>query len=181
MDDKSIQGLTRKEVAKRFGVSVGTVRAWQRNFASWLEVEKQQYGGGRRQATRYSDSDLKVFVIVDRLTDEGLNYDDIREVMDEELESQAYEVPEAPPEEEVKDKEPGVSLAKYSAVVASLQRAEGTLEARTEERDFLRERLTVLEESQAKERERLQDRIDTLEEKLDEERQKSWFQKLRGR
>ena len=183
MADKSYQeGLTRSEAAARFGVSVSTIRTWQRKFKDWLEVEQQEYGGGQRQATRYSDNDLLVFSVVRRLTKEGQRYKDILEHMDSELAGATFELSEETPEEE--KSEPGVSLVpwtQYSSVVAQLQGAEGKLEAIEDERNYLRERLDKQDNSHNDERERWNKELDEVRQQLDAESQKSWWQKLRGK
>jgi len=170
--------LTRKEVAKRFGVSVSAVRAWQREFSQWLEVEPQKPGGGRYNVTTYSLDDMRVFAIVQRLTGkpDNMTYDEVSEVMDKELAMFAVDdIPagqEPPPD--VEQSTALVPWTQFSAVVASLQNAEGKLEVIEEERDWLRERLD-------EERERLEAKINTLEAKLNEERARSWLDKLLGR
>ena len=166
MADKSQQeGMTRSEAANALDVSVSTIRAWQRNFKSWLEVEEQNFGGGRRQATKYTQADMLVFATVKRLSDEGLRYEQISERLDKELATATFELPEEEATEEPagQSKALTVTYQQYSAVVASLQGTEGKLEAVTEERDYLRERVAELED------------------KYMEEVRKSWWQKLTGR
>jgi DNA-binding transcriptional MerR regulator len=197
MADKSKQeGLTRKEVAQRFGVSVSTIRAWQKKFGQWLEVETMAYGGGRQKATTYSNNDLRVFSIVNRLTAEGKTYEDIGAGMKTELASTPLELPDEEPAQKEAPEGESVALATYSATVARLQRVEGKLEAIEDERDYLRERVGGLEvkldannerfdeerERFFNERNQLQDKLveerTELLSQLDEERQKSWLKKL---
>ena len=179
-DTSNQEGLTRSEVAKKFGVSVSTVRTWQREFQDQLEVKKQEYGGGRRQATRYSDADMLVFATVKKLADEGLRYADIHKRLDEELASATFELPEDASEDE--KEEPGTSMVpwtQYSATVAKLQGVEGKLEAIESERDYLRERVDTMDTRHDKEREEWKEELDEMKQQLEEERQKSWWQKLR--
>jgi len=181
-DTSNQEGLTRSQVAARFGVSVSTVRTWQREFMDWLEAEKQEYGGGRRKATQYTANDLLVFSVVHRLTKEGQRYKDIRERLDEELAGATLELPGETPEDE--ESEPGTSMVpwhQYSATVAQLQGTEGKLEAIEDERNYLRERLDTKDESHKGERSLWKEELNEVKEQLDEERQKSWWQKLRGK
>jgi len=181
-DNKSQVGLTRSQVAQRFGVSVSAVRTWQKNFKEWLEVEPQKFGGGRHKANIYTEHDMLVFATVRRLTKEGQNFAQIRERMDEELASATFE--HVPDEQGDDEEQPGTALVpwqRYSIVVAQLQGTEGKLEAITDERDYLRERVDKVELRQDEERERFKEQIDKLEGELDEERQKSFWQRLIGR
>lgn len=178
---KKAEGLTRKEVAARFGVSVSTVRSWQRNFGDWLEVEEQVYSGGRKKATTYSNKDLLVFTVVQRLTGppDHLPYKKVKKRLDKELTTATLEVPkeELPPEDAG---EPGMAMViwtQHAAVMADLEGVQGELKgvqgelkAVKDERDWLREHHDKLDK----------ERTD-LQLQLDEERQKSWWQKLRGR
>lgn len=193
MDKNKQEGLTRKEVAQRFGVSVSAVRSWQRQFASWLEVEKQQAGGGSRHATRYSEADMLVFATVQRLTSAGMNYDEVREALDDELTKTTL----PPPTEGTDEDEPGTALVswqQYASVVAQLQGTEGKLEATEGERDWLRDHVGKLEDrvdelqqkawldaAQSKQLSKLEARLNEVEQELEEESQKSWWQRLRGR
>ena len=164
--------LTRKEIAKRFDVSVSSVRVWQREFSDWLSVSKQRSGGGRRTATKYDENDLLVFATIRRLTGQNLTYDAIRQVLDKEI--PLTSLPSKPENAgDEGDEKPGtdmVPFSQYAAVVASMKESEGRLTATLEERDYLRERV-----------EKLEDKLDDTRDQLDEERQKSWWAKLRGR
>jgi len=184
MADKGKQeGMTRKEVAARLDVSVSTIRSWQRQFKDWLEVEDQAYSGGRKQATTYSDKDILVFTVVKRLTGppDHLPFKKVKKRLDKELTTATFELPdkeEQPPVDEGEQSKAVVPIERYSAVVAKLQGAEGKLEAVTEERDWLRERVTGLEDKVDKERQRSDEERADLQRQLDEERQKSWLDKL---
>jgi DNA-binding transcriptional MerR regulator len=169
------EGMTRKQVASRFGVSVSTVRSWQRQFSDWLDVETKAYGGGRQTATTYSDSDLAVFAVVKRLSGppDHLPFKTVKERLDNEL---ATVTLDAPVEEEATEEQATsmVIWTEYAATVAKLKGTEGELKgvqgelkAVTEDRDWLRERHDKLDEERA-----------DLQRQLDEERQKSWLKKL---
>ena len=163
------EGWTRKEAAQHFGVSVNTIRGWQTKYKKWLHVDAAAFKGGVNKPVIYDEHDMLVFRLVQEGTREGRTHAQIQEKLDDDLAiAPDFSADEEQPQ--ASDETALVPWQQYSTVVAQLTGTEGKLEAVTDERDYLRERIDKLEE-----------RLEETQEKLNEERARSWWQRLRGR
>jgi len=80
----SSKQATRRAVAEWLGVSVSTIRNWEKRFQPWLEAEAGQFGKGKQQKI-YSAADLAVFATIQRRLADGARLDEIVATLDEDI------------------------------------------------------------------------------------------------
>ena len=147
--------LTRAQLAQRIDFSQSVIRKWEREFAEFVTSPPGQKG--LAQARVYPLEDIVLFGVIAQLRREGFALDKIRELLPERLaqarerldeegidegDERAQPIDNTPPGAE----QQRVALTLYLDVVKALEATEGALNATSEERDYLRERVAELEE-----------------------------------
>ena len=200
---------TRKQLAEMLGISEGTVRKYEREFARWLVTPPGIKG--KPKAKVYEEEDVRTLFVIHKMREANVSYQDMKAgELEEALASGAYEVelqeaPKPSTEREEPQSSALVPVEKYALVVGELQATEReierVLEEKKEERERLeaelkeeRERVIEAEKTAAaaqatsEERDRLLERLERMEGKLDavqeelqSERGKTWWDKVRGK
>jgi DNA-binding transcriptional MerR regulator len=127
------------ELTKAFGVTASTLRNWTAEFADYLSSSANPPAGQTRQ---YSQEDAEILATVAIMRSEKRPYAEIHAALDA-----GDRIEWTPPEEEgarPEDEEQETALVRLTATVA---RFEGQLEAVTEERDHLRNKLDEEQEA----------------------------------
>jgi DNA-binding transcriptional MerR regulator len=153
------EGLTRADLASRLGVSVSALRKWEDLYTAFLVTPKGVKGYAAKKV--YDPQDVKVLALVHKMRQEGLTLDQIADQLADRLATATEEVLTDLPT--VPDRPQEVSLASYVDLLGRYQATEGQLESVTEERDYLRQKLTDMEDRLLD----LQARAATAEVKLD--------------
>ena len=136
------EGLTRADLARRLGVSVSVLRKWEDTFSPWLVTQKGVKGFGAAKV--YDPQDVRVLSLVHKMRQEGLTLEQVRDGLSDRLATAADEV--APDLPTVPDRPKEVSLQSYVDLLGRYEATEGQLQAVTEERDYLRQRVEDLQD-----------------------------------
>lgn len=164
--------LTRKKLAKRLGISVGTVRKYERLYSDWLETPKGTKGKG--VAKVFTEHDALVLSTIAAMRDEDISLDDIRTQLDERLATATLDAAttELVPAEQVTKDEQGedrsVAMDLFMTQVRALEATEGELAATREERDYLRQRVEDMErrlEEEVARRAKLEGQLDVYKQR----------------
>lgn len=188
---------TRAEIADMLGVSVSTIRKYEREFADYLEATPGVKGAG--VPNLYSQHDVRVFLTIAQLRDEGVSYDDMLagELADA-LDSGTIEFEPERAQQRENDSQGAVIpveqhallVGKYQATQEELGRALATLDTvrqllldverqAAERLDEVQRQLVDAErraaagEATKEERDRLLKRLEDVEAKLDAERERA--------
>jgi len=138
----STEGLTRADLASRLGVSVSVLRKWEETFSPWLVTQKGVKGFGAAKV--YDPQDVRALSLVHRMRQEGLTLEQVREGLSDRLATAADEItPDLPT---VPDKPQQVSVQSYVDLLGRYEATEGQLQAVTEERDYLRQKVEDLQD-----------------------------------
>ena len=136
------EGLTRADLAARLGVSVSVLRKWEDLYSSWLVTPKGVKGYAAPKV--YDPQDVRVLTLVHKMRQEGLTLDKIADRLTDRLATAAEEVQTDLPI--VPDRPQEVSLTSYVDLLGRYQATEGQLQSVTEERDYLRQKLSDMED-----------------------------------
>ncbi|MCB0010744.1 MAG: MerR family transcriptional regulator [Anaerolineales bacterium] len=129
-------GLTRKELAAMFGVSVSNIRSWEKRYKEHMTTPAQ--APHDNSPKEYNDSDIAAFTIIARGREAGRSLDDIGESLAAELATFTDDMLPEPPEQPVTaDNEAGghlVPVAQFITLQRAYDHASGQLEAIESER-----------------------------------------------
>lgn len=184
MPKQAQQTMTRAQIAEGLGVSVSTLRKYERLFQSYLSESATSGERGQGTANQYTREDWRVLATVHELRRAHVSFDDIvAGELDAALASGTVDFEPDTPKEEAAALVP---VAQYAIVLGKLEATAEELEREREERQTLQNQLVDAEkraahaEAKAEERERIESELARVREELEEAR-RPWLARLFGR
>lgn len=182
MSEQAQQTMTRAQIAGALGISISTLRKYERLFADYLSQSAKSGERGQGTANEYTREDWRALAAVHSLRQSHVSYEDIAAgALERALASGTFQEPE--PEAPEEPETALVPASQYALVLGRLQATAEELERTLEERQALQIALVDAEKraaaatARAEERERLEREIERLREELAEER-RPWYRRL---
>lgn len=128
-------GLTRKELAAMFGVSVSNIRSWEQKFKEHITTPAP--APHDNDPKEYNDNDIAVFTIIARGREAGRSLKDIGKSLAAELATFTDDQLPAPPEPEIAGSSQLITGDQVQQLRDMLSNVSGQLTATESERDRL--------------------------------------------